>query len=622
LKHYATELGLALFVLASFYMLILDTDMSAPQKAGEMAPGPALWVQILNKVFVMIFLIELALRIFVDGRRYFDHHGIMNTFVTFADVFVAVLDMVDVQAMPHVSAFRCFRLGRFSRLVWLTKYFPELGYMLQGLASAIGTVLWGMVFVILLLLIWSLLAVQILHPINLDVAAAGIYADCDRCPHAFSSVWSSFLTFSQTLVFGDSWGAVALPIIEEKWWAIFIFMLAFASVGLAAMNLILAAIVDSGAQAREAAIQARSEKARMLAAEDAHRRLQYLLSVCKALDVDESGRLSREELLQGFDQNAEFRRAAMSMKLGREDIQVLFNVIDKDCSGDVDYAEFLQVMQQTQGEDVQQIMVFLKFAVMDLWSRKREEEKALEAKIEEVKQCAELRAAPFQESCSSDTTATQTNQVQSRGQKPLPPVKEARAQSRSDLPRKKDARAEEGVVERDGSPRMVEEGASGLARAGAPSRRPKPGPAKERGFQMQEPKERYNEEVHLRLVNDWRPLEVAAALPVSDAADSILQVRLQQELVCVLKRITSATERLASEVKANARALRHIDQVVGRQLGTADPRADPGSPWPPAKLETADALGASSATLQVGGVFDPPPSAHGPRPGRELRVGL
>merc|ERR1712060_890106 len=97
------------------------------------------------------------------------------------------------------------------------------------------------------LLMWSIIAVQIFHPINRQITMQGLHGDCERCPRAWSSVWMSFVTLSQTLLFGDGWGESAIIVIEQHFWTLFLFLGALSSVSVGAMNLILAAIVDSGA---------------------------------------------------------------------------------------------------------------------------------------------------------------------------------------------------------------------------------------------------------------------------------------------------------------------------------------------------------------------------------------
>merc|ERR1719215_1023950 len=104
-----------------------------------------------------------------------------------------------------------------------------------------------------LLTMWSIVAVEVIHPINQDIAVeTSEYVECgNRCVRSFSTVWEANLTFFQTVVLMDDWGSLVLPIINHKWWTVFVFMGVTFSVGLGLTNLILAVIVDKARAAHE-----------------------------------------------------------------------------------------------------------------------------------------------------------------------------------------------------------------------------------------------------------------------------------------------------------------------------------------------------------------------------------
>merc|ERR1719356_805939 len=103
------------------------------------------------------------------------------------------------------------------------------------------------------------------------------------------------------------------------------------------LNLILAAIVDSGQQAREDAAAARSRAEREIKEREHIKYCDYLMKLCNAIDEDESGCLSRMELLEGFDRNSEFQRAMRGMDFDRIDLEVFFDVLDTNGASEVSY---------------------------------------------------------------------------------------------------------------------------------------------------------------------------------------------------------------------------------------------------------------------------------------------
>ena len=63
-----------------------------------------------------------------------------------------------------------------------------------------------------------------------------------------------------------------------------------------------------------------------------------LVELFKRIDVDKNGELSKEELLAAFDDNIDVFAA---FNINRQQIELLFNQLDLDCSGSIDFLEFL-----------------------------------------------------------------------------------------------------------------------------------------------------------------------------------------------------------------------------------------------------------------------------------------
>merc|ERR1719226_392540 len=99
------------------------------------------------------------------------------------------------------------------------------------------TIMWGAVMMFGMLLLWSIIMVELVHPIN---STRVEYDGCERCARAFGDVLSSVLTLFQTTIAGDSWGTLAVAIIETEPWVASIFVTALLTVSLGLTNLILA----------------------------------------------------------------------------------------------------------------------------------------------------------------------------------------------------------------------------------------------------------------------------------------------------------------------------------------------------------------------------------------------
>ena len=64
------------------------------------------------------------------------------------------------------------------------------------------------------------------------------------------SVGEAMLTLMQSIIAGDSWGLIAIPLLEETTVALFVLIPAFLSLNLGLMYVVAGVIVDRQAQAR------------------------------------------------------------------------------------------------------------------------------------------------------------------------------------------------------------------------------------------------------------------------------------------------------------------------------------------------------------------------------------
>lgn len=57
-----------------------------------------------------------------------------------------------------------------------------------------------------------------------------------------------------------------------------------------------------------------------------------LVKLCYKMDEDKSGNLSLDELLKGYDTDSYFANLLTSMDISRDDIKIIFNIMDQDSS--------------------------------------------------------------------------------------------------------------------------------------------------------------------------------------------------------------------------------------------------------------------------------------------------
>jgi len=202
------------------------------------------------------------------------------------------------------------------------------------------------------LLMWSMMAVLIIHPLNKDID----YGDCVRCNRAYSSVMQAALTFWQQIVTGDSWGQVTIPLIEEHPATVLFFVPVFLSIGLSVMNLMLAVVVNAAQTAYE-------NEGQVEEAEKALNQMKKhtaVLEICQKMDTDNSGELSFNEIYAGFEDDGEFRKTMEEMGITKEDFHIAWSIIDLDHSGSVSYKELVSFLFTMKDSDTQFMLTYIK----------------------------------------------------------------------------------------------------------------------------------------------------------------------------------------------------------------------------------------------------------------------
>jgi hypothetical protein len=332
-------------IVVTIVMVVMETDAVA--KGGS----PAHWVSVTSDAVLAMFIFDIALRIYIFRTCYLTHLS------NWADLMIVGSDSGIVlyqyctsgQAKVKALSFlRIFRLLRLGQTVQILEQFPELHLMLKGMTGAFKTLMWGLAVLLLMLLLWSIMAVQYIHPLNEELTLDGQYEGlCERCPRAFESVSASMLTFVKHLVAGDGWGEVCVPISEAYPWTFIFFLAVVTSVSLALLNLILAVIVDSAAQARS---ESEHDLAAMKEAEFKKQK-KHLTRIFQALDKDKNGQLSWDELNDAIIESSEFNDTLTCMGISVHDLDMVWMLLDEQDTGKVTCEKFVEQLYRLRSTD-------------------------------------------------------------------------------------------------------------------------------------------------------------------------------------------------------------------------------------------------------------------------------
>jgi hypothetical protein len=160
-----------------------------------------------------------------------------------------------------------------------------------------------------------------------------------------------------------------IKLIERHWWISCIFLSGLITVNFGLLNLVLAAIVDTAEKARQIdQDMLLDDKARGLS--DLKKKL---LQLCSTIDADGSGHIKVEELREAWDTVYEFRDALTMMDLDKNDVEVVYGILDEDGSGSISYTEFVEQFYKMKTQDSHTLLVFIKSYISEIRDKIREE---------------------------------------------------------------------------------------------------------------------------------------------------------------------------------------------------------------------------------------------------------
>ncbi|CAK9041019.1 unnamed protein product [Durusdinium trenchii] len=358
------ETVMGLVIIVNLMLMVVETDADAScyplfsENTKECPSRSSLipWLQNANLALLMVYTIECACRAFVERSLYARNVWNLVDFCTMLAGWTGLI----LAPFVNLSVLRIVRVARLVRLGRLVISVPELYWLLSGLSSSFKAILFGSLMLMCVIVVWSIVVVEFLHPVNVQIQYDNSL--CERCQRGFQNVYAASLTIFSQIVAGDQWGAISLPMAEHSPWTAPVIFVMMTTISLGVMNLILAVIVEKAAEAREKDSARKKEKKDQ--EREAH--LVELAMLFDSMDENCNGKLSLEEMLNGFDCNPKFRQLMDFMDIAREEVEVVFNVLDGNASEEVDYLEFCKHLSTFRKRDPVMMQSMMKYSVMEL----------------------------------------------------------------------------------------------------------------------------------------------------------------------------------------------------------------------------------------------------------------
>lgn len=335
-SHRFFEQGMALVIFLNAVYIGIELDNHEDQDDD----GPWRGIEL---AFVIIFLIEIALRLIVGRFRFFcDGWNLFDfVLVTLAAVDTCILTYVqeDSSALGVMSTVRILRIARVARIFRLLRFFKELWLLVVGVFDAIRTLVWT----------WLLMALVIFIAAIFITRLVGRRIDDQNAllTQYFGTVHASMFTLFQIMT-TEGWVGVARETMRYEPWAWLFFIIYLVITTYAIMNVVVAVIVE---KTLERALQTREDRLKK-AEEECLSALAAIVSFFKKADATGAMVLTKADFLTACT------RPEVVQLLSDIDVDVakpeeaagLFDVLDVDASGALDMDEFVEGVLNARGE--------------------------------------------------------------------------------------------------------------------------------------------------------------------------------------------------------------------------------------------------------------------------------
>lgn len=386
-QSFETFMGIVIFV--NLALMIFETNSDArcyPEFALNLQDckyhsSQHLWLLVCTIILQLIYTAECMMRAYAERSNY-----VWNRWNQ-VDLWTAIMGWAGValSSSVNLSILRILRVLRLIRVGRLVISVPELYILLSGLTTSFKPILFGSMMLISVILVWSIIVVELLHPITSGLDFPG----CPSCHLGFDGVYAACLTLFAQIVAGDSWSQISIPFAKKEPWTAPILFFIMMTVSLGVMNLILAVIVEKAAEAREND----QERKQKQVDEQRQKDMVELAVLCDRMDNDGSGALSLQEMLDGFDNDSGFQTVMQRMDIERSDMETVFHALDDDASGELDYVEFCHQLGSCKRRDPLMLTALTRYNVMEVKTLiQGEVSKALEEQRQMLEDQLELLA--------------------------------------------------------------------------------------------------------------------------------------------------------------------------------------------------------------------------------------
>mmetsp|Transcript_53120 Transcript_53120/g.116307 ORF Transcript_53120/g.116307 Transcript_53120/m.116307 type:complete len:668 (-) Transcript_53120:68-2071(-) len=318
-------------------LLIIANAVSIGMQTADMARNNLLIASdgyhIVEVVFCALFSIELLVRVYAYGGMLFDIRTTPGRWAVFDLLVVGfqlgelMLDsLITLQNTSFMRLLRILRLVRVLRVVRIIRLLGELRTIVASIMNSMRALFWTLVLLFLGIYIIGIYFTQLVLDWKITKVDP-LTEDEEPLIKYFGELSRSILSLYQAMSGGVDWDSLCNPLIEYiSPMQGFVFALYIAFTVLALMNVVTGVFVEGSLR------RAKQEEQKDI--------INQLRGFFRDFDEDESGRLSVTEF-QRLLAEKKVKSYLMEIDVELEEAHSLFNMMDADRSGQIDYNEFV-----------------------------------------------------------------------------------------------------------------------------------------------------------------------------------------------------------------------------------------------------------------------------------------
>ncbi|CAK9005580.1 unnamed protein product [Durusdinium trenchii] len=332
---------MTLTILVDAICALIATDARA------MHVHPPLYIDFLSEACLGVYTLELVAIFALHGKKALESRAVLFDIFTISCSYLdCIFQLFDAfgHTLPHEFLFlrdlrllRVIRVMRVARIIQRMQSLKELRKLVSMMATCMKTLGWSFAFCFAFMTFWAMMLVEFVHPLLVQMQQDKIL-DCPDCVKSTSSIMDANLLLFKTVIAGDAWGRVAVPVIEYVPLTAIVFCGSLMTTVFGVLNMVIAVVVDSFAETRQKDVLNLAQELEYEHEKDKKR----VENMFNRLDVEDKGDLTLQDLVKGAQTDPEFQSRLRVMDIDQADLQQLFEMIDADGSGAISKEEFIR----------------------------------------------------------------------------------------------------------------------------------------------------------------------------------------------------------------------------------------------------------------------------------------